>query len=301
MLAMVLAAGLGTRLRPLTDFLPKPLVPIGDRPMLAHVARRLRDAACERLVVNAHHHADKIAAFASTEKIEVSREDDDLLGTAGGLAHAVRLLGDEGDVLVHNGDVLVEMDLRELTRAHGARNAAATLAIVRRARGEGNVGIDAHDRVVRLRKETFSSGEISGGDFTGVHVVSSRTRATLPEKGCMVGDVYMPLLRKNAGKMSDLYVYDARDFVDVGSIDGYLCANMTWLGDRASFVGRDASVSPRVVLDRVVVGANARVVGEGTLSRVVVWPDAIAHAPLANTVICSDASGVDGSRPTPRT
>src|ERR1700729_3188413 len=139
MLAMVLAAGLGTRLRPLTDLLPKPLVPIGDRPMLAHVARRLRDAACERIVVNAHHHADRIAEFASTEKIEVSREDDDLLGTAGGLAHAAELLG-EGDVLVHNGDVLVEMDLRELTRAHRAHDGAATLAIVRRARGEGNVG-----------------------------------------------------------------------------------------------------------------------------------------------------------------
>ena len=75
MLAMVLAAGLGTRLRPLTDLLPKPLVPIGDRPMLAHVVRRLRDAGCERIVVNAHHHADAIAEFAATENIEVSREE----------------------------------------------------------------------------------------------------------------------------------------------------------------------------------------------------------------------------------
>ncbi len=277
---MVLAAGLGTRLRPLTDLLPKPLVPIGDRPMLAHVAERLREAHCERIVANAHHHADAIAAFCAREGIEVSREED-LLGTAGGLEHAAALLG-EGDVLVHNGDVLVDVDLRALGDAHREKGAAATLAIVSCAEHEGNVGVDGAGRVVRLRKETFADGEIAAGEFTGVHVVSPIVRATLPKKGCVVGDVYMPRLR---GKAADLYVYHARDYVDVGSIEGYIRANVAWLGARTSFVADGAYVAEGVTLDRVVVGANARVEGAGVVSRCVVWPNAIARAPLEGIVI----------------
>src|SRR6478672_7195775 len=96
--AMVLAAGLGTRLRPLTNELPKPLVPIGDRSMLAHVVDRLRAAGCSPVVVNAHHHADAVARACEALGAVVSREDEDLLGTAGGLARARALLG-EGDVL----------------------------------------------------------------------------------------------------------------------------------------------------------------------------------------------------------
>jgi len=286
MLAMVLAAGLGTRLRPLTDLLPKPLVPIGDRPMLAHVVARLRGAGCAPIVVNAHHHAGAIAAFCAREGVVVSREDDDLLGTAGGLSRAAGALG-EGDVLVHNGDVLVDVDLHAMCEAHRAHahEREATLAVVRRARGEGNVGVDARGRVVRLRKETFSDGEIAGGEFTGVHVVSRAVRAALPTKGCMVGDVYMPRLREDGGKYAPIYVYDASDFVDVGTIEGYVRANVAWLGERASFVAAGATVDPRVVLDRVVVGEGARVEGEGTLSRVVVWPNAIARAPLRDRVI----------------
>jgi mannose-1-phosphate guanylyltransferase len=283
---MVLAAGLGSRLRPLTDLVPKALVPIGDRPMLALVAERLRAAGCERIVANAHHHADAIVAFCAGEKIEVSREEE-ILGTAGGLERAASLLG-EGDVLVHNGDVLVDLDLAALASAHRAHDAAATLAITTRAAREGNVGVDGEGRIVRLRSETFFEGEMSGGEFTGVHVVSARVREALPAKGCLVGDVYMPRLRelaKNAAKHADLYVYNARDFVDVGSIEGYLRANVAWLGERASFVGEGAYVDPRVVLDRVVVGSGACVEGEGIVSRVVVWPDAIANAPLAGAVV----------------
>src|SRR4249920_3166042 len=96
--AMILAAGLGTRLRPLTDILPKPLVPVGDRPMLAHVVERVRAAGCGPIVVNAHHHADAVARACSDLGATISREDEDLLGTAGGLARARALLG-TGDVL----------------------------------------------------------------------------------------------------------------------------------------------------------------------------------------------------------
>ena len=204
--AMILAAGLGTRLRPLTDVLPKPLVPVGDRPMLAHVIERVRAAGCAPIVVNAHHHADTVARACAELGATVSREDEDLLGTAGGLSRARPLLGG-GDVLVHNGDVLANASLADLLEAHRTRGSAATLLVVPRAAGEGNVGFDDRGSVVRLRKETFASsrslGESSGGEFTGIHVVSDAHRAAqarLPRRR----RVHAPIARQIRGFMCAL-------------------------------------------------------------------------------------------------
>jgi len=279
---MILAAGLGTRLRPLTDLAPKPLVPIGDRPALAHVIDAVRAAGCAPIVANAFHHAAELERFCAADGVLVSREDD-LLGTAGGIACAAALLG-EGDVLVHNADVLVSLDVGALLAAHRRRGAAATLAVVARPAGQGNVGFDAGGAIVRLRTETFAPGEASGGEFTGVHAIGPRARADLPPKGCVVGDAYMPRLRGNS---RDLYVHSARNFLDVGSLAGYLRANLEWLGAAklASFVGAGARVDPAVRLESSVVGAGARVTGEGALARCVVWPGATAAAPLADAVV----------------
>lgn len=282
---MILAAGLGTRLRPLTDVLPKPLVPVGDRPMLSHVVDRVRAAGCAPIVVNVHHHAAAVTRACAELGAAVSHEDDDLLGTAGGVSRARALLGD-GDVLVHNGDVLASAPLVDLLDAHEARGSAATLLVVPRSAGEGNVGFDERGTIVRLRRETFAEGETSGGDFTGIHVVSSRVE--LPERGCLVGDVYMPRLR---GKNADLCVYHASEipnaFVDVGSPAGYLAANLEWLAahDLDAYVGSDVVIDPHVTIDHSVIGEGARVEGEGVLARCVVWPGAIAVAPLADAVV----------------
>jgi mannose-1-phosphate guanylyltransferase len=280
--AMILAAGLGTRLRPLTDLVPKPLVPIGDRPMLAHVVERVRAAGCAPVVANAFHHGEALARFCEEQRVAVSAEDD-LLGTAGGIARAGSLLGG-GDVLVHNGDVLVSASLEGLLAAHAERSAGATLVVVPRKAGEGNVGFDASGAVVRLRTETFAEGESSGGEFTGVHVVGARVRDGLPERGCIVGDVYMPRLR---GKIADLYVYPASDFVDVGSPAGYLGANLAWLAarDLDSLLGDDVTLAPHVTLDTCIVGDGATIEGEGVLARCVVWPNATVTAPLSDSIV----------------
>ena len=279
---MILAAGLGTRLRPLTDLVPKPLVPVGDRPMLAHLVEAVRAAGCAPIVANAFHHAEEIERFCAGESVAVSREGE-LLGTAGGIAAAAPLLG-EGDVLVHNGDVLVSLDVGGLLATHRARRAAATLAVVPRPAGEGNIGVDENGRIVRIRTISFAEGEIQGGEFTGVHVLAPRMRDALPGKGCVVGDGYMPHL---AAKNADLYMHVARNFVDVGSLAGYLRANLEWLAATGarSFVGEGARVEGAVRLDASIVGAGATVGGEGALVRCVVWPGAVATAPLEDAVV----------------
>ncbi len=116
---MIFAAGLGTRLRPLTDTMPKALVPVGDEPLLGHVSRRLHDAGFGRAVVNVHHFPDQIIHYLHTQPVEgmeflVSDERDMLLETGGGLRKAAPLFDADSPVLVHNVDIFSNADLRAL-------------------------------------------------------------------------------------------------------------------------------------------------------------------------------------------
>src|SRR5271165_2715018 len=131
--AMVLAAGLGTRLRPITLHRAKPLVPVGDRPILGHVLDRLAAAGISRVVVNAHHRAHDVRAYAEMQESLLVSGEPQLLGTAGGLAHAGGLLG-PGRVLVWNADILADVDVGALLGAHAAaegslQHASATLVV----------------------------------------------------------------------------------------------------------------------------------------------------------------------------
>jgi mannose-1-phosphate guanylyltransferase len=275
--AMILCAGLGTRLRPLTDWLAKPMVPVGDGPALGHVARRLRASGVERLVVNVHHRPDDLRAWATGEGMVIS-EEHELLGTAGGVAHAGALLG-SGDVLVWNGDILSDLDVAALAASHAGAGAGATLAVVPRSAGEGNVGIGESGRVVRLRTESFGS-EIGGADFIGVHVLGAELRAKLPERGCLVGDVYLPALR--AGMRLASHV-TKRSFVDIGSLARYVDANRAWLRERggASWVAQDARVYASV--QGSIVGSGARV--DADAIRAVVWPGAYVREPVEDAIV----------------
>jgi mannose-1-phosphate guanylyltransferase len=281
---MVLAAGMGTRLRPLTDHCAKPLVPVGDRPMMAHVLDRLLTAGVARIVVNAHHRLDEMADFLrSWPRVSVSQERE-LLGTAGGVARASEPLG-EGDVLVWNADVLADVDLQSLVQTHerDTDGRQATLVVRRRGRGEGNVGADAMGRVVRIRQVRVAD-EAFGGDFLGVHVLGAALRSRLPARGCLVGDVYIPALRSGAALRVLLH---SGSFFDIGTLERYLEANLDWLAARGAphWVAAGSKVEPGVTLTRALVGEGARVLGSGVMARCVVWPRATATAPERDAVV----------------
>jgi mannose-1-phosphate guanylyltransferase len=284
---MVLAAGLGTRLRPLTDLCAKSLVPIGDRPALAHVLDRLAAAGLTRVVVNAHHRADEVAAFVRSRGAGVAvSEEPELLGTAGGLARAASLLGAAGDALVWNADILAQIDPIALLAAHAAPPARdATLVVRPRDPGQGSVGLDAAGRVVRLRRERIAE-ESRGGDFLGVHVMGAALRGGLPERGCLVGDVYIPALKRGAVLRS--LVHDL-PFFDVGDVESYHAANLSWLTARglARWAGPGGRVAPGVLLERTLLGAGAEASGAGTLDRCVVWPGSAVVAPLSRAVVAA--------------
>ena len=113
MQAMIFAAGLGTRLKPLTDTMPKALVRVGGAPLLEHVVRRLTDAGCSRMVVNVHHFANQITAHNYGMDIYVSDETEQLLDTGGGIKRAASLFDQHQPVLIHNVDILSNVDFPE--------------------------------------------------------------------------------------------------------------------------------------------------------------------------------------------
>ncbi|HEU4405042.1 MAG TPA: NDP-sugar synthase [Polyangiaceae bacterium] len=283
--AMILAAGLGTRLRPLSDELAKPLVPVGDEPLLARVARRLAAAGAERAVVNVFHRPADFEGRGPWPLPLAFSYERDLLGTAGGIARAREHFGGR-DVVVCNGDIEAEVELAALEGRLASAGASAVLAVRPGLPGGGAVGVGEGGRVVRLRG--FRRGdERWGGTYVGVAALSAALVASLPERGCLVGDALGPLVA--AGGVVLALPYEG-PFYDVGSAEGYLGANLAWLERRGpgSFVGRGARVSPEVRLERCVVGEGALVEGRGELRECVLWPGARASAPLERSVVSAE-------------
>lgn len=137
MKAMIFAAGLGSRLKPLTDNTPKALIPINGKPMLEHVILKLKDAGFHQIVINIHHEAQQIIDFLAANNnfgipIELSDERNYLLDTGGGIKNAAKFLQGTEPFLVHNVDIVSNVDLRELYNRHLETNPLATLLVSKR-------------------------------------------------------------------------------------------------------------------------------------------------------------------------
>ncbi len=275
--AFILCAGLGTRLRPLSEHIPKPLVPVVDRPAVKYAVDRLRGLGA-RIALNAFHRAELVCEFAAEEGLIAVREGS-LLGTAGGLQNAGAALG-EGDILVWNGDILADLDVPALLASHRASRAEATLAVAPRSPGEGTVGLGAEGQIVRLRGERFGE-ELSGGEFLGIHVVGQALREGLPEVGCLVGDVYLPALRRGARLATHV---ERAPFFDIGSPGGYLGAMLHELARRqvSSWIHGSARVSPGVTVTASSVGPGAEV--SASIASSIVWPETRVTEPLHRAI-----------------
>jgi N-acetyl-alpha-D-muramate 1-phosphate uridylyltransferase len=185
--AMILGAGLGTRMRPYTDTLPKPMVPLKGRPLIDHVMDRITAEGIPRVVVNVHHCADRLEQHLlrrSAPTIQISDERALLLDTGGGLKHALPLLGDQ-PFLVHNSDsVWIEGAGRNLRRLCDAWDDGRMDFLLMLALGAASLGYDGRgdfscDPEGRLRRRRES--EVVPFVFTGVSIVHPRVFADAPE------------------------------------------------------------------------------------------------------------------------
>lgn len=225
MKAMILAAGVGSRLWPLTDETPKALLDVGGAPMIEHVIRRLKAAGVNELVVNLFHLGDRIVEFLASKadfglRIEFTRESE-LLDTGGGLKNAAWFFDDGRPFILHNVDVLSDIDLEGLLRLHHRVGALATLAVQSRPTSRWLL-FDRDGRLCGRESPEgveWARGAVSGVErlaFTGIHVIDPAIFPKMTETGVFpITQTYLRL----AGEGEKIVACraDGRYWLDVGS------------------------------------------------------------------------------------
>lgn len=225
--AFLLGAGLGTRLRPLTENCPKPLLPLGGVPMIFHAMDALLALGVERFIINTHH-----AANVYQEKFPRGNfrgapvklvHEPVLLDTGGGLKNIERFLSpDDADLLVYNGDIFAKLDLKKLADAHAKTNALATLLL--RTDARGNVEFDkTAGTVCDLRDKLGNAGNCRCR-FTGIYIVSRKFFDEIPaQKIESVVDAFLRVIARENGKIYGV-IDDAGTWRDLGTLDDYAAA-----------------------------------------------------------------------------
>lgn len=251
MRALIFAAGLGTRLKPITDTIPKALVPVCSKPLLGHIVEKLKRSGYNEVVINLHHFADKIRNYVEENnnfgiKVLFSDESDLLRETGGGIKHAATLLDDGEPFLVHNVDIISNLNLEDFYQAHLAESISAdtplaTLLVSERETsryllfdsGNNLVGWmnvlsgevkSPYGELRREPSENFHAEKfleehsLKKYAFAGTHVISPeifRLMQGMPEKFPIV-DFYLKMADKYIIKG---YVCNNLEMVDVGKLD----------------------------------------------------------------------------------
>ncbi len=225
--AMIFAAGLGTRLSPLTNNCPKAMVELDGKPLLEHTINKLKQNGVERIVVNVHHFADKIIYFLENNDfgidIVISDEKDLLLDTGGGLKKAENLFIPNEPILIHNVDILSDFDISYLINSHIDTNALATLLV----RSEiGNRFFLSYENMLTGWRNTSTLEKKIVNDrfyisksvgFTGIHIVSYNLLSKITEKGVFsIIDVYLRLAKDN---LIHTYTDDTSFWMDLGTVE----------------------------------------------------------------------------------
>lgn len=227
MKAMIFAAGLGTRLRPITNHIPKALAPVNGLPMLEIVIQRLINYGFNEIIVNVHHFADKVIEFLDNKdrfgiNLQISDERDELLDTGGGLKKASWFFDDGQPFLVHNVDTLTDIDLLDYYKYHQQNDALASL-LVRHRPGSRYFLFDQSKRLcgwenvvtnekIISRKQAAHLEQIA---FSCLHVIDPKIFDLMEEEGCFsIIDVYLRLA-KNHKIMG--FLDDASYWLDIGT------------------------------------------------------------------------------------
>jgi len=221
--AFILGAGLGTRLRPLTGNIPKPLLEISGRPIITYAMEHLRSVGVKRFIINTHHCAEKYAgAFPKNnwDGIPITfRNEPILLDTAGGIKNIEDLIADDEHIIVYNGDIITNMPIAPLVDKYFAGQTEVTLAL--RSRGPLlNVNIDQDGFVCDMR-HTLKNPGIQSCLFAGIYIVEKSFLKRL-ETGKIESIVFplVEMIRENSRSVGGV-VIDEGYWHDVGMIKEY--------------------------------------------------------------------------------
>lgn len=266
---MILAAGLGTRLRPLTSNIPKALVPVGNRPVLEKVIEYLKIQGVTDIVVNAHHHRRQIIKYLKTirhlgVRIEV-RVESKILGTGGGLKNTEDFW-DRDPFFLINADILSDIDLAEAYNAHKKEGNLATL-ILHDHEPFNQIRIDDRLNITDIARKN-QAGRLA---FTGIHIVEPLLLSHI-KKGVYsnIIDCYRELIK--TGEPIRGYISEGHSWRDIGSIESYVLANKDALREKSFLVDPGCHIeASSKLIDWAVIGAKAIIEHDVEIRRSILW------------------------------
>jgi NDP-sugar pyrophosphorylase family protein len=286
---MIVAAGLGTRLRPLSELRPKPAVPVRGLPLISYSLALLAHHGVDEVVVNVHHLPElleRAARLHCPEALELRfSHEPELLDTGGGVRRVASFLRESDPCLLLGGDMLLDADLGSLVALHESRGDSVTLLLKEdpRAPRFGTIGVDSEGRVRRIADRLDLGGEVRAGVWPWVAVVSSRAFEAMPDRDVFVflDDWVGAMLAQGSETIrAEVVGPQAITWEPVGRLDEYLSVNLA--ARELSYLDADALARSEGTRfgPEIVIGAGA-VIGEGAhLRRAVVWDGELVPSDL---------------------
>jgi mannose-1-phosphate guanylyltransferase len=313
--AFVLGAGLGTRLRPLTDRLPKPLIPVFHRPLITYAFDHLMEAGVREFIVNTHHLAAKYAGMFPDSRYRNApltfRHEPVLLETAGGIANIADLVRD-APFIVYNGDILTDLPLAPLIETH-ARDGNLVTLMLRSAGPARHVAFDPERHRVTDIRNKLGTGNPGTHQFTGIYAVSPEFLDHLsPGKVESVIPIFLKLISRGA-RIGGV-VLDGGQWWDLGDRTSYLDAHRALLARHGAFpvlaadsgkpavpsgfepLAPNSQIHPSArILGCTVIGEGCEVGADAVLDDCILWPGArVAPGACLKHCIVLDGSTARG-------
>ena len=269
MKAMILAAGLGTRLRPLTLDRPKALMPIGNRPIIDRVIEHLKRYKIREVIVNAHHHREQLVAHLDGGRpfglnIQVKIEPT-ILGTGGGIRNTEDFWDDEPFVVI-NGDILTDIDLGKAWEAHQKAGNLVTL-VLHDYTPFSQIRINKHLDILDIASEA-RPGRLA---FTGIHIIEPEVLSRIPKRRFFnIIDCYLELIKED--RPIRAHISTGHYWRDVGTIGSYLLANKEVLKETHFLSGPGCRIHESVRLKEwAVIGKDTNLEEGVEIRRSVLW------------------------------
>ena len=274
MKAMILAAGMGERLQPLTSVYPKVLVPVVNKPVIDRIIQFLATHKVEKIIINAHHHYQMIRDYLKGSnpfgiKVEL-RIEKEILGIGGGIKNTQDFWGKDPFIVI-NGDILTDIDLGDVYEFHLKKNHLVTM-VLHDFPKYNKVRVDKEMNILSIGPGANIKGTLA---FTGIHVINPEVLSFIPDKKRYnIIDAYKRLI--DLKKPIRGYIATGHRWIDIGTIADYLRANFYYLPSGNSAIDQKCSIDSGATLkDWVVIGKRSSIERGTFVQRSVLWNDVI--------------------------
>jgi NDP-sugar pyrophosphorylase family protein len=270
MKAMILAAGFGTRLKPLTNKLPKALMPVANIPILERNIEYLNSFGITDIIINTHYLSESIHDFTTgktTAKVNLTvRNEKEILGTGGGIANCRDFLGHDTFVVM-NSDILTDIDINPAMERHREAGNLATM-VLHDQEPFNQLVTDGNNNIMEIQRNS-GQGKLA---FTGIHILEPEIFNYMPRYGFsdIILDCYNPLLA--SGKKITAHVVSGHFWYDIGTIKSYIETNKHFLGPNKILKGSDTHIAPSADFrEWAIVGDDVSIGEKAVIERSIIW------------------------------